>query len=689
METLQVFAENLRQEIVSLAEGQEDGGFLTDAFTETVLAAYQDAGDFEDAVLCAHQSVGARNAILQMSGYGISDNGESLDLFITAYSGDVPAGTMGTADVKKYFERLIRVYNEAINGGYQNLEDSNPAFDAFHTIWRVVKLEKTLLTVRLVLLTDSIVTISPPKDQDKDTVRINYDIRDIVRLHRLASSGQKREQIEIDFEEVLGAPIPCLVQPDSNPDYAAYLAIFPGSALVELYGKYGARLLERNVRSFLQVRGKINKGIRDTIVGEPHMFLAFNNGLSVTAEHVQTVPLPSGGIGIKSIRDLQIVNGGQTTASIFHASKRDRNADISRISVQVKLTVLSDPNKMDEVIPQISRYANSQNSVQLADLVANDAYHRTVEELSRTIWAPTKDGTIRQTRWFYERARGQYADELARERTPAKIKAFQSAHPKNQMFTKTDLAQFMLTWERQPHIVSRGGQKCLTTFMNSLEEHRKQEGSLDEPYFQRLVAKAILFRSTRALLDARKGEFPAYRPQLATYAIGRLISETDGRLDLGRIWREQVISADMQESLLDLARSIQIFTTNEVNRGNVGEFYKKENSWLHFLKTDVYTEGGFERFKAVGTSSVPRGTSTAKAYAIQEKIRIVSDTPATTWFAMIEWGRSTGLMRPLDCTIATETATNIIAGQAITGRQAELSLKILESAQAAGFKPKT
>jgi hypothetical protein len=684
MDPLQVFAEDLRQEVLNRAESQEDGGFLADTFTEVLLEYYQEAGDFEDAVACSHQSTGPRNAILQMSGYGLSDNGESLDLFITAYSGDVPPGTLGATEVKKYFDRLARIYNEASSGGFQNLEESGPAFDALQSIWQARKVAKTLLTVRLVLLTDCIVTTPPPKDQDKDAIRINFDIRDIERLRRLKSSGMMREQIEIDFEEVLGAPIPCLVQPASNSEYAAYLAIFPGRALVELYGKYGARLLERNVRSFLQVRGKINRGIRDTIVHEPHMFLAFNNGLSVTAEQVNTVALPGGGIGIKSIRDLQIVNGGQTTASIFHASKRDKNADIDRISVQVKLTILSDPGRMDEVIPLISRYANSQNSIQAADLVANDAYHRRVEELSRTIWAPAKDGTIRQTRWFYERARGQYADELARERTPAKIKAFQAAHPKAQVFTKTDLAQFLLTWERQPHLVSRGSQKCLVAFMQALESHRKQEGELDPGYFERLVAKAILFRGTRALLESRKLEFPAYRANIVTYAVARLFAETDGRLDLGRIWREQTIPSEMQQALLDLARSVQVFITTENLGGNVTEFCKKENSWQHFLKTDVFTDGGFERFKVSVAASIPKNATSAKAHELQEKIRIVTETPVETWFAIVEWGRSTGSLNALQCLIATETAGRIGSGQAFTAKQANESMKILEIAKLAG-----
>ena len=103
--------------------------------------------------------------------------------------------------------------------------------------------------------------------------------------------------------------------------------------------------------------------MRDTIRKEPQMFLAFNNGLSATAEAVTVEDLPGGGKGLRSIRDLQIVNGGQTTASIYHAVKKDK-ADVSQLFVQVKLTVLNDPTKMDIVVPYISRYANTQNKVQ-------------------------------------------------------------------------------------------------------------------------------------------------------------------------------------------------------------------------------------------------------------------------------------------------------------------------------------
>ena len=163
--------------------------------------------------------------------------------------------------------------------------------------------------------------------------------------------------------------------------------------------------------------------------------------------------------------------------------------------------------------------------------------------------------------------------------------------------------------------------------------------------------------------------------------MARLVAETDGRLDLARIWRDQAIPPEMQQALLDLARSVQVFITTENQGGNVTEFCKKENSWQHFLKTDVYTDDGFERFKSDALASVPKSATTAKAYALQETMRVVTETPVETWFAIVEWGRSSGKLNSLECTIVTEVAGSLGAGQTITGRQAEKAAKILDTAR--------
>jgi hypothetical protein len=181
--------------------------------------------------------------------------------------------------------------------------------------------------------------------------------------------------------------------------------MIPGVLLAEIYRQHGARLLEQNVRTFLQARGKVNKGIRDTILNQPEMFLAYNNGLCATAAQIQIESEKGPVANIRSITDFQIVNSGQTTASLTSAPLKD-DADLSAVLVQLKLSVIRDPAQVGAIVSNISRFANSQNKVNEADLRSNDAFQVRVEHLSRTVWVPCKAGANRQTKWFYERARG-------------------------------------------------------------------------------------------------------------------------------------------------------------------------------------------------------------------------------------------------------------------------------------------
>jgi hypothetical protein len=413
---LNQFAENFRQEVINACEtGDEEGdSFREDAFTRLMIESLVDAGELEDGHVCHHSARG-----IKVNGYNIQEDEGRLDLFVSICTQEVPPTTVGKNDVETAFKRLIGFLGKAFKGYHQSIEEASCVFDVAQLIYL---LREQLTRVRLFLFTDGLTTLQMKQNQEKDGRIYSFHIWDIQRTYRCISSGQKREAIEIDFEAQYGIAIPCLTMPKTSADYNACLIILPGEILYKLYAEYGSRLLERNVRSFLQARGKVNKGIRKTILDEPERFLAYNNGISATAEAVKFVQLSDGSQGISWIRDLQIVNGGQTTASIYHAARRDK-ADVSNVYVQAKLTIV-DQEKIDEIVPLISRYANNQNKVSDADFSANDPFHIKVEELSRTIWAPAVDGTQRQTKWFYERARGQYLDAKNRELSLAKQKAF-------------------------------------------------------------------------------------------------------------------------------------------------------------------------------------------------------------------------------------------------------------------------
>jgi AIPR protein len=570
------FAENLRQEIINNSEGSgdDDSGdsFREDEFTRLMIEYLTEAGELQDGHICYHKARG-----IKINGYSAFED-DCLDLFVSIYTQSVPPITVLKDEVETAFRRLMGFLQQAVKGYHHSIEEASSVFDAAQFIHGM---KDKLSRVRLFIFTDGLTTVQHKQNLVRDDLTFSFNIWDLRRTYQCISSGKQREAIEVDFEGQYGLAIPCLPMPESEADYNACLAIIPGEILCKLYAEYGSRLLERNVRSFLQARGKVNKGIRQTILKEPHRFLAYNNGISATAEAVKFVDLPNGGQGISWIRDLQIVNGGQTTASIYQAAKKDK-ADLSGIYVQTKLTVVNQ-EQVDEIVPLISRYANNQNKVSEADFSANDPFHVGVESLSRTIWAPAVDGTQRQTRWFYERARGQYLDAKGRESTPAKQKAFAAMHPTAQKFTKTDLAKYEHTWNQLPHMVSRGAQKNFCEFTVRLAERGKSE--VNEAYFRQLVAKALLFQSAEKIVQAE--QFGGYRANIVTYTLAYISSRTSQGIDLDIIWKQQSIPVIVQEAIRFVARQVHQTIVNSPDGRNVTEWCKQENCWKTIRELDI------------------------------------------------------------------------------------------------------
>jgi hypothetical protein len=324
------------------------------------------------------------------------------------------------------------------------------------------------------------------------------------------------------------------------------------------------------VRAFLQAKGKVNRGLQKTLQEEPHRFLAYNNGLCCTAAEVRV----SGG-KLEWLKDFQIVNGGQTTASIYHAVKKER-VNVDNVVVQVKLTVLKDPAKVPEIVPLISRYANSQNKVNGADFAANGPFHHMLEQLSRTVWAPAASGLERGTHWYYERARGSYADDKARQGNATQRKRWETENPTPQKFTKTDLAKFEHAWQGLPHLVCLGAEKNF----NKLAERMEEDGEpvVDQNYFKHAVAKAILWRTAEKLFDTL--ELDGYRANSVAYAMAWLAEHSECRINLDRVWDEQRISPALCDALKVVCAAAHKHITSQ--DGNPGEASKRESCWLEF-----------------------------------------------------------------------------------------------------------
>ena len=673
-ESLVEFYQSFKSEIL-FATDTETSGWTTEDFLTLVMLEYlEETGEVTDPIICPFRGYG-----LQLNAYAISDDFESIDIFVSIYSeSDIPK-SVSQAEVDAAMKRAIQLYHKAINDLYTSFQKDNDTYEFAITLYQK---KDEIKNVRICAITNGLVKPIPFKNITIGNAEVSFAIWDIDRLYRCVTSGKMRETIEIDFEEKFNETIPC-IENNTSDKCCVYLAIINGHVLATLYDEYRDRLLEKNVRSFLQVKGSVNKGIRDTLRDEPGMFLAYNNGISVTAESIEIVRDENGKPSIRKIRDMQIVNGGQTTASVFNAMQdKKQPADLSQVFVQMKISVIRSSDNMDEIVPRISAFANTQNKIQIADFSANDPFHRRIEELSRTIWAPAQGG-MKPQNWFYERARGQYADMLSRETTTLRKKQFKETHP---LFTKTDLAKFENTWDQLPYQVSEGAQKNFRKFTVRLSERKSLQPN--EEYYRHLIAKAILFRQAEKLVH--KQQYGGYRANIATYTLSYLSYKTAQRIDLDRIWREQGLTTTLESEIVEVSKFIQKMIVNPSGGANVGEWCKREKCW-HAIRTyeyqisDELTAELISVSRPTMSSAAPMNSINSVTEDEQALIDEAVAIPSVTWMALSRWAKETGNFQPWQRSLLFTVGTIVGRRQRLSYKQANQALKAYKEALSKGF----
>ena len=676
--TINSFYQNFMEEISIASDSETYGWEPQDFFTAVMLEYLEDAGETDSPVICPFRGYG-----LQLNAYSFSEDNNNLDIFVSVYNESDTLISVSRNDIDAAIKRGIQLYRKATNDLYTSFEKDNDTYEFAITIH---DRRKELKTVRIIALTNGNTKPIALNTISIDGVEISFSIWDMDRLYRCTTSGKMRETIEIDFQELFGESIPCIMNSASDK-YRVYLAIISGEMLAAIYDLHGPRLLERNVRSFLQVKGAVNKGIRDTLRDEPEMFLAYNNGISVTAESIVITHDANGIPEITKIRDMQIVNGGQTTASIYNAKKDKKlDIDLSRVFVQMKISVIESSAAMDEIVPKISAYANTQNKIQMADFSANDPFHRKIEELSRIIWAPAQNGQ-KPKNWFYERARGQYADMLSKETTTLRKKAFKEQHP---LFTKTDLAKYENTWDQLPYQVSEGAQKNFKKFTVRLKERGNYIP--DEKYYQRLIAKAILFRRTEKLVQAQ--QFGGYRANIVTYSLAFLSFKTAQRIDLESIWKTQSLTPALEESIVEISQFVQQTITTPPGGANIGEWCKKQKCWdlirdyQYELSTDLQKELiSVDKTESVVSRTAGSGLSSLNAVTEDEAAVIseVASIKATTWFALSKWAKETNNFQGWQRSIVFSVGQAIARGKKPSYKQSIQAITVYREAKRIGF----
>lgn len=521
----------------------------------------------EPQVLNVERKLG--NSTLRLSGYAISEGADQLDLFVSLYFGSDTLETIPDAEVTATAQQCIRFLENTVSG--RLAEKIDPSDEAYDLILTVRDCYNELDQVRIFVLTDRQSRTKNFKPREIGGKSVLLEVMDIERLFRHVSEGKPRDELVVNFEEAFGAPIPCVYVPGTQGEYDYALTAIPGAVLRQLYEKFGSRLLEANVRSFLSQTGKVNKGIRDTLRTTPERFLAYNNGIVVIADELHVGKSSDGGVGISWLKGMQIVNGGQTTASIYFTKRRFPDTDLSAVRVPTKIIVLrsKDATAEENLIADISRFANSQNAVRVSDLSANKPFHIELERLAATTYCPDGVG-----RWFYERAAGSYNVMLAREgTTPARLRDLKAAIPSARRVTKTDLAKFAHAWQQRPQLVSLGGQKNYQVFNDEV----LADGRIpDLSEFKKLIAMAILFRRADKLI---KPAFQGFQANITTYTVAMLSKTVGDRLSLETVWQQQGLSDQLSRQISQWAKEINEALRRTAGDRIVSEWAKKDECW--------------------------------------------------------------------------------------------------------------
>lgn len=576
--TPEEFFHDFRQDLLAGAEA--NASFLLAEFMDTVSRELTETG-FTEGFEFAHYRA---QRGMRVDGYWFNDEG-GLDLFVADFDSRAELASLTRTDADAAFRRVANFFEASLMKNLAaDLEVTSPEYG----LARQIADRKSLIRhLNLILVSERTLSdrIQALPDSETAGVPTSYHIWDISRLHRQRSSRSHKEALDLDFETMFGTGISCLPAHLGTDAYQSYLVVMPGTILSTIYEKFGARLLEQNVRTFLQARAKVNQGIRTTIMTEPGMFFAYNNGITATAQGVET-KRTADGLQITRITDLQIVNGGQTTASLFHTRRKDK-ADLGQIFVQMKLSVI-DSGESEKVVPRISEYANTQNRVQAADFFSNHAFHIRMEEFSRRIWAPAGKGAQRETKWFYERARGQYADAQAKL-TPAEQRRFKAENPKPQMLTKTDLAKFENVWDDHPRYVNLGAEKNFARYAARMgREWDKSSDGFNEFYFKRVVARGIIFRATERIVSAQPWYNNGYRANIVAYTLAvlsELTKRQEKSLDFLGVWNAQAISAVLESTIAVVASRVNDDLLRPMQGiSNISEWAKREACWTRMVE---------------------------------------------------------------------------------------------------------
>jgi hypothetical protein len=577
MITLNEFHQDFLQSILTDAESR--GLRTPQAFFENVCEELISSGDLTTNYTFAEYI----KTGMEVYGYDYDEERQILSLLVYNFFQEEEMQTLTKTSITTKFNRLKTFLKKSVAGMYQSMEETSEAYSMAYNIATYYN-NKTVSKVRLIILTDGKITrtLADIPSETIEGVKTEFRIIDIEYIYKIYLSQYNDGDFSIEVK------LPCLEIPGESEQYQAYLTVVRGQDLVDIYDKFGQKLFEQNVRTFLQFKGAVNKGIRNTIEYNPDMFFAYNNGITATASEVE---LDAEG-NIVAISNFQIVNGAQTTSAIYAANKSS-NLDVSNVSVQMKLSVVKDKEKHNDFVSKVSEYANTQNKVNKSDFFSNSQFHKEMKNYSKKVWAPVTDGSQRRTHWFYERVRGEYLNEQA-YLTKAGKTQFQLENPKKQLLDKTFLSKCENAWLQKPEIVAKGAEYSFSTFANEITDRLEKDNlAITESYFKDAVSRVILYRGLEKIVTKSEWYDGGFRAQTIAYTMAYLsyLVEKRGKyFNFNIIWDSQAIPSKLEKVLKAISKEVYKGISNPPKGyANIAQWAKQKACWdkLKELKIDI------------------------------------------------------------------------------------------------------
>lgn len=577
-------------------DAEHEGTEPESQFIRKALDLLEEIGDISDPMPMSIEMKGRKGRIMAFDAYAYDEADGALIMIASDFINEIDnTPTLTNTRIDELFMHMRNFIEESVEGDVSAYcDDSDPAINIAKEI--KTKVGKSMLTTEILRFKFIILSNAVLSRQVKNVSReeflerpVELNIWTIERFHQTYSTNSS-EIIEIETKDFGCDGIQYLkADIGEKANYDAYLGIVPGEFLANIYCKYGSKLLQGNIRAFLSVRGKVNKGIRETIIKNPENFFTYNNGIAVVA---RTIGFSEDKSKIIYLKDPQIINGGQTTASLANAKikKEVKDGGMNNLFVPMKLTVLNVDDDMSEedidrynsITKTISQCANSQNAVSEADFFSNHPFHVLMEQLSRKKMAPPVNGNPYQTIWFYERSRGKWEQEQM-QLSPAARAKFCEKHPKNQVIKKEKLAKCLNAFAMNPHEVCQSSAINFSHFaktINNLYETSKE--SINEVFFSRCVCSVIIFDS----IDRRINKADWYptggnKAQIIPYTIAKMMSmiPKDMDLDWKLIWQKQEMYPALEKELMNLAHIVHEFFEKEAQGGLVRSLARRADTW--------------------------------------------------------------------------------------------------------------